>query len=291
MFSPAVTKTSSRHATLCKYQNNLENCIPAQVVVPMKRSQYKWTLPKEISARLGQESWGAQRAIFEAGHLLLVLHAPPKNGGNEREHEVFLWQPDGTWKYKGHDRGEYSLARLLDDYASLLSELENRYQKAVDIDALFAIIDRLIPLVRASANMQLALQSAREALGNNDTLIIDMRDRAVAVARGLELLLADSRLALDFRMARSAEAQTRVAEATMRAQNKLNSLAALAFPLMTISAVFGMSLPSGLERFHVLAFWLVLVGGVFLGWWVKGWISATPPKDSTETRSVSKAKR
>lgn len=35
----------------------------------MKRSQYKWNLPAEITARLGSEGWGAQRAIFEAGHL------------------------------------------------------------------------------------------------------------------------------------------------------------------------------------------------------------------------------
>lgn len=54
----------------------------------MKRGNCKWNLPSEITARLGSESWGAQRAIFEAGHLLLVLHAPPKADGNE--HEIFL---------------------------------------------------------------------------------------------------------------------------------------------------------------------------------------------------------
>lgn len=257
----------------------------------MKRNQYKWTLPNEISARLGQESWGAQRTIFEVGHLLLVLHAPPKSKNNDREHEVFLRQPNGKWLYKGQDRGEYALAKLLDDYGSLHKELEARYQKAVEIDALFTIIERLIPLVRASANLQVALQSAREALGNNDSLIIDMRDRAIAVARGLELLLADTRPTLDFQMARNAEAQTRVAEATMRSQNKLNSLAALAFPLMAISAVFGMSLPSGLERLHIHAFWLILISGVALGWWVKRWITGTPPSDSTQARIGAKPKR
>jgi hypothetical protein len=249
----------------------------------MKRSQYKWTLPAEITARLGSESWGAQRAIFEAGHLLLVLHAPPKTDGNDREHEVFLRQPDGKWFYKGIDRGDQALSRYLDDYRALLGELETRFEKAGGIDALFAVIDSLIPLARSSGNMKLALQTAREELGN-DAFIIDMRDRGVDIARGFELLLADARLALEFRLARSAEEQTRAAEIGNRAQHKLNILAAIAFPLMSVSAVFGMNLHSGLENLHVLAFWLVFIGGVGLGLFVKGWVSSTAPATKGSTR-------
>ena len=95
--------------------------------------------------------------------------------------------------------------------------------------------------------MKQALQTAREALGN-DAFIIDMRDRSVDIARGFELLLADTRLSLEFRLARSAEVQARAAEAGNRAQHKLNNLAAIAFPLMSVSAVFGMNLPSGAAR-------------------------------------------
>lgn len=103
-----------------------------------------------------------------------------------------------------------------------------------------------------------------------------MRDRSVDIARGFELLLADARLALEFRLARSAEAQARAAEAGTRAQNKLNILAAIAFPLMCVSTVFGMNLQSGLEDKPVLAFWLVFLGGLGLGLFVKGWVSSNP---------------
>lgn len=242
----------------------------------MKRSQYKWNLPDEITARLGSESWGAQRAIFEAEHLLLVLHAPPKNNSNEREHEVFLRLPQGKWLYKGIDHGDHALTKLMEDYRLLYSELENCFEKASNIDLLFSVIDSLIPLARSSNNTKLALQAARESLGN-DAFIIDMRDRSVDIARGFELLLADARLALEFRLARSAETQARAAEAGNRAQHKLNILAAIAFPLMSVSAVFGMNLQSGLENQPVFAFWLVFLGGLGLGLFVKSWVSAKPP--------------
>ncbi|GAB2884243.1 hypothetical protein GCM10027046_11000 [Uliginosibacterium flavum] len=255
----------------------------------MKRSQYKWTLPAEITARLGSESWGAQRAIFETGHLLLVLHAPPKADGNEREHEVFLRLPEGKWLYKGTDRGDHALTKYLEDYRALYTELENRFEKAANIDALFAIIDSLIPLARSASNMKQALQAARESLGN-DAFIIDMRDRGVDIARGFELLLADARLALEFRLARSSEAQARAAEVGNRAQHKLNILAAIAFPLMSVSAVFGMNLHSGLENLHVLAFWLVFLGGLGLGLFVKGWVSSTAPS-APEGKRPPPAKR
>src|SRR5690606_38552900 len=103
----------------------------------------------EITSRLGSESWGAQRAIFEAEHLLLILHAPPKTDGNEREHEIFLRLPHGKWLHKGMDHGEHSLTKFMEDYRLLYNELENRFEKVSSIDSLFAIIDSLIPLARS----------------------------------------------------------------------------------------------------------------------------------------------
>lgn len=242
----------------------------------MPRSQYKWTLPAEITARLGSESWGAQRAIVESGQLLLILHAPPKPDSNEREHEVYFRQRDGKWLHKGLEHGERALAGFLDEYRTLHDDLETRFEKANDIDTLFSVIDRLIPLARSSGNMKAALQSARESI-SNDGFLIDMRDRSVEIARGFELLLADARQALDFRIARSAEEHTRAAEVGNRAQHKLNILAAVTFPLMAVSTMFGMNLHSGLEGLPFVAFWLVFVGGLWLGMLVKGWVSSTTP--------------
>ena len=250
----------------------------------MKRSQYKWNLPSQITSRLGSESWGAQRAIFEEDHLLLILHAPPKTDSNEREHEIFLRLPQGKWLHKGIDHGDHALTKFMEDYRLLYNELENRFEKVSSIDSLFAIIDSLIPLARSSNNMKQALQTAREALGN-DAFIIDMRDRSVDIARGFELLLADARLSLEFRLARSAEAQARAAEVGNRAQHKLNILAAIAFPLMSVSAVFGMNLQSGLENKHQLVFWLVFLGGLGLGLFIKSWVSSTPVPENKRQSS------
>jgi len=66
------------------------------------------------------------------------------------------------------------------------------------------------------------------------------------------------------------------AEVGNRAQHKLNILAAIAFPLMSVSAVFGMNLQSGLENKPLFLFWLVFLGGLSLGLFVKGWVSSTP---------------
>ena len=45
-----------------------------------------WNLPEAIRVRLGQSTYGRQRAIVEEGHLLLVLHKPP--GPDDRGREV-----------------------------------------------------------------------------------------------------------------------------------------------------------------------------------------------------------
>jgi hypothetical protein len=202
--------------------------------------------------------------------------------------EIFLRQLDGKWLHKGLDHGERALAAFLDNYRALLDTQETRFEKATDIDVLYAVIDSLIPLARSTANTKLALQSAREALAN-DAFIITMRDRSVDIARGFELLLADARLALEYRVARSAEEQIRAAEIGNRAQQKLNILAAIAFPIMTVSAVFGTNLRSGLENMPILAFWLVFAGGLALGLFVRRWVSEIgPPTQSSKALSPAK---
>lgn len=242
----------------------------------MPRPDYAWKLPREISDRLGTESYGAQRALCEQDHLLLVLHEPPVKEGNEREHRVFLRQPDGTWLFQGNPQGERTLVDLVEHYDKVLSSLEGRYQQARSAADLFQLLDRLMPMARAATNMKDALQSARESTPG-DKLLITLRDRAVEVARGLELLLANARLALEYQLARQSEEQTRAAMAGTQAQLKLNTLAALTFPLMTLAAVFGMNLPSGLESQPAWMFWAVFGAGLMLGLGVKSWVRSIKP--------------
>jgi Mg2+ and Co2+ transporter CorA len=255
----------------------------------MTRPEFDWELPQAISNRLGTESYGAQRAIHEANHLLVVLHEPPAKDSNEREHAVFLRKPDGQWLYKGSNDGAFAFDRLLDQYEAVLSAIEGRFSKAQTAEDLFQVLDRLIPVARSATNMKAALQSAREAV-KEDRLLIDLRDRSIEVARGLELLLADARLALDFRLARNAEEQTQAAMAANRAQQKLNVLAALTFPLMTLTAVFGMNLRSGAEEFSIIAFWAIFLAGIVLGLMVRSWVQTKLPAQPAKTVTKSKSK-
>lgn len=255
----------------------------------MTRPDYSWSLPEAIGRRLGRESYGAQRALHEEGHLLLVLHEPPQTAGGAREHAVFLRTPDGAWAFHGQPGGEQSLRRLLDRYQERLTKGLTAYDEADDAVDLFALIERVRPVARAAVNLHAALQAAREAVGN-DAELITVRDRAVEVMRGLELLLADAQLALNFRLAQQAEAQTRAALANQRAQEKLNTLAAWTAPLLAVGAVFGMNLRSGGEAIDAWLFWVVLVAGMVAGWWVKVWVQRPPPPEKKKALSSAKVR-
>ena len=249
------------------------------------REQYKWPLSPAILQRLGTASYGAQRAIYEDDQLLLVLHAPPVPG-NLREHEIFLRIADGTakghWMYKGQKGGQPAMLHLLDRYEARLTQLQDALDGVKSSDDLFQIIGVCIPLARAAANCHKALQVARDAV-KEDLWLIDQRDRAVELARGFELLLADARLELDYRLAKTAEEQARATHAVTRGQRKLNIIAALTFPIIAIGAIFGMNLRSGLEEAHWMIFWLVVLMSVGGGAYLIGWVRHTDevPKEVT----------
>lgn len=258
----------------------------------MTRPTFNWKLPAAIEARLGTESYGAQRVIQEDGHLLLILHQPPAAQGNQREAAVFLRLPDGNWLHQGATNGISALRQLLERYRKEFNRLDTQQAVATGAEDLFRILDHAIPLARAIGNMKEALQAAREAV-KTDLLLIDARDQAVELARGLELVVADARLMLDYRLAHNAEEQVRAALAVNRAQHKLNILAALTLPLMTLTAIFGMNLESGLGNGPIALFWGILLVGFVLGLSAKSWIQATGPAKETskETSRPQKPKR
>lgn len=240
----------------------------------MARGDFTWTLPAEITARLGSESWGSQRAIAEGGHLLLVTHEPPGPEGNTRVPRVFWRRPDGAWACNGREHGQQQLTRLIDDYRKQLDALEERYQAAGSADDLFKVLEAVSPLARSAGNLAVALQSAREHVGA-DKFLITQRDGTYEVSRGFELLLADAKLALDHRLARNAEDEARASHAIARAQHKLNLLASVTFPVMALSTVLGMNLPSGLENAPVVLFWLVFLAGAGMGVATSRWVTRT----------------
>jgi hypothetical protein len=64
-----------------------------------------------------------------------------------------------------------------------------------------------------------------------------------------------------------------------RAQHKLNTIAALTFPLMAIGAAFGMNLHSGMENMPTWMYWAIFAAGIFMGVLLRGWVKApvAPP--------------
>ncbi|MFM7099767.1 MAG: hypothetical protein ACKO3N_01190 [Verrucomicrobiota bacterium] len=241
----------------------------------MKRKQYAWSLPAEIESRLGDNSYGRQRAIEGAGHLLLVLHAPPGPQTREREAVVFLRRPDGQHLCNGFEGGEQKLRKLLADYRARWEELDEQYDNAASADELFQLLERLTPLNRASTNLAAALQSARD-LVRDDRFLIGMRDEAYDVSRAFELLLGDARLKLDYRTAKDAESHALKAAEIATAQHKLNILAAVTFPVMALATLLGMNVLHGLENRPLAIFWVVLLLGAGLGFGVKSWVTRNP---------------
>ena len=256
----------------------------------MKRKQFLWQLPPEIEVRLGENTYGRQRAIFEADHLLLILHMPPSPEDPRRESMVFLRTPQQQYLCNGVEKGEVKLPKLLDAYQQLYERYDRQYDDATSSGKLFRVLEALVPITRAATNMRDALQSARE-LVRDDKLLIAMRDQAYEVARRLELLLSDAKMALDYRIAQNAEAQTAKAQETAMSQHKLNVMAAVTFPLMAIATIFGMNLASGIEQQNPLLFWGVFACGIAIGVVAKGWVTNDAPSDEEKQERRQKHMR
>ena len=230
-----------------------------------------WNLPEAIRTRLGQTTYGRQRAIFENGHLLLVLHKPPAADDSRREGVLFWRTPIGEWHWSRGGANQNALKKHVQEYAELETKLSQDYEKAADTATLFDLLETLTPLSRAARNMHKALQAAREAI-KSDTYLIEMRDLAYEADRNLELLFEDVRNAIQYRTAREAEEQAHLSREALRASHRLNILAALFFPLTAVASLFGMNLGHGVDDRNPLIFWLVAALSVALGFAMKSWV-------------------
>jgi Mg2+ and Co2+ transporter CorA len=235
------------------------------------RREYDWKLPEKIVVRLGKQTYGRQRIIYEEDHLLLILHEPPSADALTRTNRVFLRTPDGKWFCNGRSEGIKKLFLLLQQYSELEESLEKELDRAESPDRLLDIIEKLTPLVRSSHNMFNAIQSARETV-KSDVKVIEARDTAYEIQRNFELLHSDAKMALDHRIAKNAETDAAVGREAVKAQHRLNILAAVFFPLTALSSLFGMNLPSGLEHLGLPGFWIVFTCGIILGFIIKGWV-------------------
>jgi hypothetical protein len=235
-----------------------------------------WDLPVDIRERFGEKA-GRQRCMLEAGHLVLVLHAPPKADENERIARFYWRKPDGSWVSNESAGGANTVMKHLDEFSQLLEKIDKAVDAALFARDYFAVMSHLSPLLRSARNLHKTLQSARELLDSPE--IITWRDRAYEIERLAELLYEDAKNGLDFATARRAEEQALASHRMEVAAHRLNMLAAFFFPLATISTILGVNLLHGYETEPAPLPFLIFLGagtllGIILSWFVSFNISS-----------------
>ncbi|MDP6467748.1 MAG: hypothetical protein QF918_08410 [Pirellulaceae bacterium] len=249
-----------------------------------------WQVPQNFHDRLGSHA-GRQRAMQADGHLLLVLHTPPKPEDAQRVGRFFWHDDHGVWSSNELGSGIAALNKHLDEYESALAALDRQEEEASTADDYFDVLVCLSPVRRAAINLHEALQEARK-MSPASHEIIDARDRAYTIERTAELLTGETKNALDLTVARRAEEQTRASQRMAIASHRLNILVAIFFPIATVAAIFGIDLETlsaiiGRDRQSLVDVGLLpplflglIVGGLILGALITLAINRTPqPRD------------
>ena len=237
-----------------------------------------WNIPQILRGRV-RETVGRQRAMTAEGHLLLIVHEPPKPDELQRRGRYFWRAPDGTWQSNNLGAGITALKKHLAEYRDALEKLDRDEQRADLADEYFQLLRDIAPLHRAAHNLYNTLQQAREMVREDADLIV-CRDQAYQIHRESELLRSDVQSGLDCAVARRAEEQARSGDQMAVASHRLNVLAAIFFPLVTISSIMGMNLARGLdeEMLSQWLFWAVLGAGILCGFLLKAAIIDAPAR-------------
>jgi hypothetical protein len=224
-----------------------------------------WDVPAEFRQRLGDKA-GRQRAMLADGHLLLVLHRPPKKDDPNREGRYFWRKPDGAWQSSDLGGGAQSLTRHLTEFSEIVDRYDHQEDASQAITDLYRVLDGMTPIHRAVRNLHAALQEAREDIPA-DRDLLNARDRAYDLERAADLLLTDVRNSLQFATARKAEEQAAAAHQMAISSHRLNMLVAFFFPIATLTAIFGTNLAHPLEKYlpPPYAFFAVIATGLILG--------------------------
>lgn len=224
-----------------------------------------WDLPDSIRKRLGA-TVGKQRLMNEEGHLLLLLHQVPQAEDDEVRTAVVVWRnPAGEWKSAPLAGGIGGLEAHLASYRTAIHDVDSNVEAAKTARQYFEVMRRVNPLQRSTRHLSEVLQATRQALPD-ESRVISLRDQAVDLERGIDLVAADAKSGMDFTLAEAASSQAHAAAVANHEARRLNRLAAFFFPLATLVAVFGMSPPK--EVYQSEGFWTVLLSGVLLGFLV-----------------------
>jgi Mg2+ and Co2+ transporter CorA len=247
----------------------LPGCWKNALIRFMEKAVYipkTWELPEAIRKRLGA-SVGKQRLMDEDGHLLLLLHRVPRAEDDEIREAMVVWRnPAGEWKSAPAAGGLTGLEAHIASYRTAIHQLDEDVEAAKSARQYFEIMRRTHPLQRATRSLLEVVQATRQALPD-ESRIINLRDQAADLERGIELVAADAKAGMEFTVAESATQQAHAAELANREARRLNRLAAFFLPLATLVAVFGMNPPE--TMYTQKGFWVVLGAGILLGFMVR----------------------
>jgi hypothetical protein len=236
-----------------------------------------WDLPEPIRKRLGG-SVGKQRLMHEEGHLLLLLHQVPTAEDDAIRNPMGVWRNlAGEWKSAPLGGGLSGLEEHVATYRVAIQKLDDEVDSAKTARQYFDVMRRMYPLQRSTRSLLQVLQATREALPE-DNRVLNLRDEAVELERGIELVVADAKSGMDFTLAEAASQQALAANTANNEARRLNRLAAFFFPLATLVAVFGMNPPDTVWRNP--GFWAVLGAGALLGFLVHSLVASGRKKNS-----------
>ncbi|MEM7312849.1 MAG: CorA family divalent cation transporter, partial [Planctomycetota bacterium] len=129
----------------------------------------------------------------------------------------------------------------------------------------FEILSDIGPLLRAADGVHETLLTAQQLLAESDHDELQPAcDLSHEIVRAAELLHQQAQHSIDYLVAQQNEQLARTSQAQASAAHRLNVMAALFFPLATISSVFGMNISHGFEN-SPLVFWAILILGGLLG--------------------------
>jgi Mg2+ and Co2+ transporter CorA len=211
------------------------------------------------------------------GHLLLVLHRPPRPDDDQRTGRFFWRAPDGQWMSSDLGKGPQAMLKHLGEYIELIEKYDRQEEQADEAEDYFRVLRDLLPLLRAARNLHQVLQEGRRSCPE-DRDLINFRDRSYEIERTAELLYNGTQHGLDYAVARRSEEQARSSHAMAVSAHRLNLLAAFFFPLATLAAVFGMNLTHGLERISgPIPFVVLLLVGLALGFALRAVVAGEHP--------------
>ncbi len=195
-----------------------------------------WQLPDYFRNRLGTSA-GRQRLMHDSGQMLIVAHRAPAAAEATRR-GVLFWYDSQTWHASSGEPGKVAIQNLIDEYVKRIEAFDAQEELAQRAAEYLPLLDGLSPLLRAARNLYDVLQEARQ-LAPDVRELIDLRDRAYEMSRTVELLYQDAKNSMDVAVVRRAEEQATASHHMSVSAHRLNTMAAIFFPLATLGTIFG----------------------------------------------------